>query len=134
MTATLNKLEGEPILIVTHEGFLTAENSVEVTERVVHVMEEVGTQLYGIIDLRKATCDLPELFRILAYQSKGARGTLTHEETYVVLVGEHLFIRLFHKLFRERAFGGVVLSVYMSMDEALRATRQRIAADAARAG
>lgn len=131
MAATLSKLEGEPILIVTHEGFLTLEISEEVTVQVVQAMEEADARLYGIIDLRHATTDLPELLRILVQQSKGARGTMSHEETYVVLVGEHFFIRMFHRLIHERQFGGITLSVYVTMDEALRAVRERIAVEAA---
>ncbi len=131
MTATLKKLDDEPILIVTHAGYLTLESAEAVTAQVVQAMQEAGTRLYGIIDLRNATSDLPQVLRIVAQQSRGARATMTHEDTYVVLVGESLFIRIFHKLIRERQLGGVTLSVYISMDEALRMVRQRIRVDAA---
>jgi hypothetical protein len=133
MAATLQKLEGEPILVVTHEGFLSLQSAEAVTAQVVEVLEAADTRLYGIIDLRNATSDLPEVLRILVQQTKGARGTLTDQEVYVVLVGEHLFIRIFHKLIRERQLGGITLSVYVSMDEALRAVRQRIRVDATQA-
>ena len=133
MAATLRKLDDEPILIVTHEGFLTLEVSEAVTAQVVQAMEAADTRLYGIIDLRNATTDLREVLRIVSQQSRGARGTMTHEETYVVLVGEHFFLRMFHRLLRERQLGGVTLSVYVTMDEALRAVRQRIRVDAAEA-
>jgi hypothetical protein len=134
MGATLQKLDGEPILIVTHEGYLSLKSTEEVTTRVLQAMDEAKVPLYGIIDLRSATSDFPEFLRILAYQSTGARGTLSNRESYVVLVGEHVLLRLFHTLMRERKFGGVTLSVYYTMDEALRAVRLRIKLDAQQAG
>ena len=130
MGATLRKLDDEPILIVAHEGTLTLEGVEDVTARVVEAMQEAGTPLYGIIDLRNATTDLAEALRIVAHQSTGAMGTLSNRDSYVVLVGSHVLIRLFQKLMRERKFGGVTLSVYNRMDEALAAVRERIGRDA----
>ena len=134
MTATLQKLDDEPILIVTHEGYLSLKSAEAVTAQVVQVLDAAETPLYGIIDLRKATSDFPEVMRILVHQSKGARGTLSNRDSYVVLVGEHVLIRLFHRLISERKLGGVTLSVFYTMDEALRAVRLRIEADARQAG
>ncbi|MEO8394581.1 MAG: hypothetical protein ABI700_16420 [Chloroflexota bacterium] len=134
MTATLQKLDNEPILIVTHEGYLSLKDTEEVTARVIQAMDAAETPLYGIIDLRSATSDFSEFMRILVYQSTGARGTLANRESYVVLVGTNVLIRLFHNLMRERKLGGVTVSVYYNMDEALRAVRLRIEADAQQAG
>jgi hypothetical protein len=134
MAATLQKLDDEPILIVTHEGYLSLKDSEDVTAQVVQVMDASPDPLYGIIDLRNATTDFAEFMRILTHQSMGARGTLSNRESYVVLVGSHVLIRLFHNLMRERKLGGVTLSVYYSMDEALAAVRQRIKTDGQQAG
>ena len=134
MGATLQKLDDEPILIVTHEGYLSLKGVEEVTAQVVQAMDESKTPLYGIIDLRNATTDFAEFMRILVHQSSGARGTLSNRESYVVLVGAHVLIRLFHTLMRERKLGGVTLSVYYTMEDALRAVRLRIKADAQQAG
>ena len=134
MGASLQKLDGEPILIVTHEGYLSLKVAVDVTEQVVEMMDELPVPLYGIIDLRNATTDFAELLRILAQQSAGMRGTLSNRENYVVLVGSNVLIRLFHSLMRELKFGGVTLSVYYTMDEALRAVRSRIEIDSKQAG
>ena len=130
MGARLHRLGDEPILIVTHEGFLSLKVSEEVTAQVVEVLQASPVQLYGIIDLRQATTSFSEMLRIVAQQSSGAPATFTHPDTYVVLVGEHVLIRLFQKLMRERKFGSVTLSIFYNMDEALRAVRQRIRADA----
>ena len=134
MGATLQKLDGEPILIVTHEGYLSLKSAEEVTAQVVQAMDEAKVPLYGIIDLRSATSDFGEVLRILVYQSTGARGTLSNRESYVVLVGSHFLIRLFQTLMHERKLGGVTLSVYYTMDDALRAVRLRIKTDSERAG
>src|SRR4051794_1354790 len=134
MTATLQLLDNEPILIVTHEGYLSLRDTEDVTAQVVQALDVSKVPLYGIIDLRKASTDFAEFMRILVYQSTGARGTLSNRESYVVLVGTNVFIRLFHNLMRERKLGGVTLSVYYTMDEALRAVRLRIQADAQQVG
>jgi hypothetical protein len=134
MTATLQKLDDEPILIVTHEGYLSLKSAEEVTAQVVQALSQSTVPLYGIIDLRSASTDFAEFMRILVHESSGARGTVSNRESYVVLVGEHVLIRLFQSLMRERKLGGVTLSVYFTMDDALRAVRQRIKADAQQVG
>ena len=134
MAATLQKLDDEPILIVTHEGYLSLKSSEEVTAQVVQALDASPVPLYGIIDLRSATTDFAEFMRILVHQSSGAHGTVSNRESYVVLVGEHVLIRLFQSLMRERKLGGVTLSVYYTMDDALRAMRQRIKADVQQVG
>ncbi|HVU10976.1 MAG TPA: hypothetical protein VHD90_06845 [Phototrophicaceae bacterium] len=129
MTATLHILDGEPILIVTYEGYVTLQITEEVTAQVVEIMDATPDMIYGIIDVTRATTDLAELLRIIAHQSTGARGTLVHHESYVVLVGTHVLLRLFQKLMRERKFGGVTLSIYYTLDEALSVVRRRIQTD-----
>jgi hypothetical protein len=134
MGATLQKLDGEPILLVTHEGYLTLKITEAVTAQVIQALDASETPLYGIIDLRHATTDFPEFLRIVAHQSIGTRGTLSNRESYVVLVGSHILIRLFRTLMGERKLGGVTIAIYTTMDDALRAVRLRIKADAQRAG
>ncbi len=129
MTATLQKLDDEPILIVTYEGFLSLQTVEDANIKIVRAMQESPVTLYGIIDLRHATTRLPEVLRILAHQSLGKMGTLSDSDSYVVLVGTSFFIRLFQKLMHERTFGGVTLAVYNTMDDALHAVRQRIQRD-----
>ncbi len=72
MTATLTKLDDEPILIVTHEGFLTVENSFEVTARVVNVLTPV------LVDEMYAASALPHR------QPSTASATRTMEDRRVI--------------------------------------------------
>lgn len=129
MSATIQRLDDEPIIIVTHEGHLTLEISESVTAQVAEILENSDVPLYGIIDVRDVTSSFSEILDILIQQSRRTPGTLPTQQGRVVLVGSHVLIRLFQKLLRERRFGGVILSVYYSMDEALAAVRARIEAD-----
>lgn|GEM_PF-1693512 len=131
MGATLRKLDDAPILIVIHEGFLDLKSSEEVTVKVAQVLRESDVPLYGIIDLRAATTDLSEMLKILYQQTLGSAGTLSVEKDRVVLVGSHPLIRVFRKLFHLDQFGGRIIPIFSSLDEALMAVRARIQAEAA---
>ena len=129
MAATLRKLEDAPILIVTHEGYLDVRAVETVTVQVAEVLAESEEPLYGIIDLRAATTSFPEVLRILHHQSQGRLGTLSTDRGRIVLVGSNPLIRIFRKLFRLEEFGGLVLPIFSSLDEALVALRAKIEAD-----
>src|SRR5436305_13988616 len=61
MSVTLRRLDDEPILIVTYEGFLDLHTAEAVTLQVAQVLIESDMPLYGIIDLRAATTSMGEL-------------------------------------------------------------------------
>lgn len=129
MAATLRKLEDAPILIVTHEGFLDLQAAEAATVQVAEALAQAEEPLYGIIDLRAATTSFPEVLRILHHQSQGRLGTLSTDRGRIVLVGSHPLIRIFRKLFRLDEFGGLVLPIFSSLDEALVALRAKIEED-----
>jgi hypothetical protein len=129
MGATLRKLDDAPILIVTYEGILDLKTVEEVAPQIAQVLRESPVPIYGIVDLRTASLEFPDLFRILYHQSRSVQGTLSSEGDHVVLVGSHPLIRIFRKLFRLEEFGGRVIPIFSDMDDALAAVRARIAAD-----
>jgi hypothetical protein len=131
MSATLRKLDDEPILIVTYEGFLDLPMVEKTTEQVEQVLAAWDSPLYGIIDLRRATSDMRQLMLILYHQARGGRGTLASHSGQVVIVGAHPLIRLFRQLFHRDQFGGQIIPIYSTLDDALAAQRARIREDAA---
>ena len=133
MGAILRKLDDVPILIVTYEGVLDLKVVEDVAPQVAQVLTESSVTIYGIIDLRAATLEFSEMFRILYHQSRGEIGTLSSEGDRVVIVGSHPLIRIFRKLFRLEEFGGRIIPIFSDMDDALAAVRARIASDASAA-
>jgi hypothetical protein len=134
MSATLRKLDNEPILIVTHEGFLDLEAAVAATVQVAAALAASDEPLYGIIDLRMATTDMRQMLLILYHQTRGSLGTLSAQRNTVVFVGAHPLIRLFRQLFHRDQFGGQIIPIYSTLDDALAAQRARIREDAAGRG
>lgn len=130
MSATLRKLDGEPILIVTYEGFLDLQTVEAATIQVAQALNASDVPLYGIIDLRRATSDMRQLMLILYHQTRGGLGTLAGHPGQVVIVGVHPLIRLFRRLFHRDQFGGHIVPIYTTLDDALAAQRARIRDDA----
>jgi hypothetical protein len=73
------------------------------------------------------------MLRILYHQTLGSAGTISAEKDRVVLVGSHPLIRVFRKLFHLDQFGGRIIPIFSSLDEALIAVHARIHAEAAQA-
>jgi len=130
MGATLRKLDDAPILIVTYEGVLDLKAVEEIAPQIAQVLRESSATIYGIVDLRAASLEFADMFRILYHQSRSVQGTLSSEGDRVVLVGSHPLIRIFRKLFRLEEFGGRIIPIFSDMDYALAAVRARIAAEA----
>ncbi len=130
MSATLRKLEGEPILIVTHQGFLDIKAVEAVTVEIAQALAESDVPLYGIIDLRTVTTNMGELMRILVHQATGTRGTVSDRQGNVVLVGSHPLIRIFRRLLQRETFGGLLIPIFSTLEEALTFTRKRIRKEA----
>lgn len=130
MGATLRKLDDAPILIVTHEGYINLKSVEEITVKIAEVLAASDVPIYGIIDTRGAYTDLSELLRILYHQTVGAAGTMSAEKDRIVLVGTHPLIRVFRKLFHLDQFGGRIIPIFTSMEEALIAVHARVEADA----
>jgi hypothetical protein len=130
MGATLRKLDDAPVLIVTHEGYINLKSVEEITVKIAEVLAASDVPIYGIIDTRGAYTDLSELLRILYHQTVGAAGTMSAEKDRIVLVGTHPLIRVFRKLFHLDQFGGRIIPIFTSMEEALIAVHARVEADA----
>lgn len=130
MGATLRKLDDAPILIVTYEGVLDLKTVEIIAPQIAQVLRDSPVPIYGIVDLRTASMEFSEMFRILYHQSRSELGTLSSEGDRVVLVGSHPLIRIFRKLFRLEEFGGRIIPIFSDMDDALAAVRSRIAAEA----
>lgn len=130
MGATLRKLDDAPILIVTHEGFIDLKSVEQITVQIAAVLQASDVPIYGIIDTRGATTDLGEVLRILYHQTLNSAGTISAEKDRVVLVGTHPLIRVFRRLFHLDKFGGRIIPIFSSLDDALIAVHARIAAEA----
>lgn len=130
MGATLRKLDDAPILIVTHEGYVSLSSVEAVTLRIAEVLAASDVPIYGIIDTRGAYTDLSELLRILYHQTKDSPGTIAEGKDRVVLVGTHPLLRVFRKLFHLDQFGGRIIPIFTSMEDALIAVHARVEADA----
>ena len=101
-----------------------------IAPQIAQVLRDSPVPIYGIVDLRTASMEFSEMFRILYHQSRSELGTLSSEGDRVVLVGSHPLIRIFRKLFRLEEFGGRIIPIFSDMDDALAAVRSRIAAEA----
>lgn len=126
MAATVRQLENEPILIVIHEGFLDVPAAAAVTAQVARILEASSVPLYGIIDLRAATTDMPTLLHLLAYERRGARGMISYDPERIVLVGGHPLLRIYRRLLQREPLVGRYIPIYSTLEDAIAAQRARI--------
>lgn len=136
MPATVEKILGKPIAIVTYYGHVTAEDTRGVFAQVSGLLDTYGAPIYRVTqvntDLVDMTFDEVMLMTVLA--SKGTHGSTTDPNVKTVLVGDHPFIDLYADAMRQEVFGGVDIPIYDTLDEALRMVKEMIQSDIAGSG
>ena len=136
MPATVEKLPGKPIVIVTYHGHITVDDARAVFAQIAGLLDIYGAPIYRItqVDCDSAHASFDEVLMLTTLSSRGLRGSATDEDVITVLVGEHLLIDLYVDAMRQEAFGGVQIPLFGTLAAAMDYVQVWIRANGAAGG
>lgn len=131
MPASVEKMPGMPIVIVTYYGHITIDDAKAVFAQMAGLLTTYGAPLYRIayVDCNTAHTSFDEVMMLTTLSSKGKPGSPTDPNVKTVLVGKHLLIDLYVDAMRQEAFGAVDIPIFDTLDDALTHVRVLIHQD-----
>ncbi len=100
MSATVEKLADESIIIVTIDGHLDAEIARDIYHQIAELTEELEPPIYRITDVRKMEITFIELMGVIKEASKNTPGTTTDERITHMFVGKDKFAMIARDVMR----------------------------------
>ncbi|MFZ4815644.1 MAG: hypothetical protein ACOYL5_13985 [Phototrophicaceae bacterium] len=131
MPATVEKVPDQPIAIIRYYGQITAEDAKAVFAQVAALLDLYGQPLYRIttVDEDDNAISIDEIKRLTVLSSQHLPGSVTDPKIFTVLVGQHLLIDLYVDAMQQKAFGGVEIPLFDSLEDALQYVQEEIAAN-----
>lgn len=126
MPATVERLEGEPIVVATLTGHLTIADVLTVYQRTSELRQDMPAHIYRVTDVRATEADFAEMMKILKQAAEQSTSSTVDPTVTVVFVGKTGWAKLFIDAMRQQQRGGVQIPVYHKMDDALAYIRNEI--------
>ncbi len=126
MSSTIERLSGEPIMVVKHHGYLRAENLETFRVTAAQIAAEATVPLIWIIDVSDTETDFAQIMKMVIHESRGEAGTASNAPGRVILVGSHQLTRLFQNAMSQPQFGGLDIPMLPSLNDALAVARLRV--------
>lgn len=127
MPVSVEKLAGEPIIVVTIKGHLDAEMMRAIYAEVAELSQGIAPPVYHITDVREMDVTLADMVEILKEASRGVAGSATDSRVANVFVGRSPMSRFAADMLRLRRFGGVSTVLLSTLDDALAYVRLKTA-------
>jgi hypothetical protein len=126
MTLAVEKLAGEPVVIITIAGFINLETLHDLLNRSHGLESAAYSYWYRIFDVTNSSSSFTEVLRMVGQFSQDMKqGQDAHITT--VLVGANEMEKLMINMLKQPQHGGVLLPVFRSKDDALHYIRLEIA-------
>ena len=87
MSASVEKMPDEPIIVVTIDGHLDVEIAREVYAQIAKFAESIEGPIYRITDVRKQEISFMEMMAVIKEASKGMPGTTSDQRITNIFVG-----------------------------------------------
>jgi len=119
VSTSVERVPGEPIIIITIKGHLDAHIMRDVYDRVAELARDVEAPVYRITDVREMDVTIADMVEIIKESSKGFPGSPTDPRIVNVFVGKSHMSRFAADMLRLRRFGGVSTVLMNTMEDAL---------------
>ncbi|MAU12830.1 MAG: hypothetical protein CL607_23625 [Anaerolineaceae bacterium] len=126
MSVTVERLEGEPILIATMRGYITYADVREVYRLSKALITVQDNKIYRITDVWQADSSFTEMLKVIQRATQEVAASTEDTRIQVVFVGAHSWIQFFRNTMQNR---GIDIAVFTDMDKALQAVHLMIAND-----
>ena len=126
MPVTVERLEGEPILIATLTGYVDYEDIKNVYIFSNELINDEDKKIYRITDTRTADSSFSEMIKSIQRATQELPGSATDKRIQVVFVGTTSWIQFYRNALQKR---GIEIAAFLEMERALEAVRLMIAND-----
>lgn len=119
MPVSVERLANEPIVIAKLSGKITKEDIVHMFEASIDLTTDVEGRIYRITNVLDAETNFMEMVSIIREAGSGVRGSTSDPNVRVVFVGRSHWIDFTRQALLQPQFGGVNLSLFTEMNDAL---------------
>jgi hypothetical protein len=127
VTTQVERVPGEPIIIITIQGHLDAHVMRDVYEQVANLARTIEGPVYRITDLRLMEVTLADMAEIIKDAGKGVPGSASDPRIVNVFVGKSHMSRFAADMLRLRRFGSVYSVLMNTLEDALAYVRVKAA-------
>lgn len=125
---TVEQLPGEPIIVVTVDGYLDVDSVRDIYEKVAEFASTIDGAVFRITDVRRQKTTFDEMQKIIAEASKGTAGTTSDPRIKNVFVGLNPHAMLARaKLAEQSGKISAQMKTFIMMEQALTYVRAEIA-------
>jgi hypothetical protein len=122
---TIERLPGEPIIIVRCSGHLDSATFTDIFEQTITLMTEQDKTVYRIVDYHAVTTPFLDVLRAARDASTGnPAGSTTDPRIKPVMVGGETWLAAARQAFESQPFGSVTIPMFTSVAEAAAFARQ----------
>ena len=125
MTTLVERVPGEPIILITVQGHLDAHIMQNVYRQVADLTRTIDGPVYRIIDLRQMEVTLADMVEVIKEAGKGTPGSASDPRNVNLFVGNSHMSRFAADMLRLRRFGGLCCMLMNTMDDAMAYVRQK---------
>jgi hypothetical protein len=127
VTTQVERVPGEPIIIITIQGHLDAHVMQDVYQQVAELARTIEGPVYRITDLRLTEVTLADMVEIIKDAGRGIPGSASDPRIVNVFVGKNHMSRFAADMLRLRRFGGVYSVLMNTLEDALAYVRVKAA-------
>lgn len=129
MTTSVERIPGEPIILITLQGRLDAHVMQNLYKQVAELAHHIEGPVYRITDLRQMEVTLADMVEIIKEASRGFPGSATDPRVVNVFVGNSHMSRFAADMLRLRRFGGICCVLMNTLEDALAYVRLKAASN-----
>jgi predicted proteasome-type protease len=123
---TIEKLPGEPIIVVTCSGHLDRQAMTDMFAQTMTLMQDAKA-IYRIVDYHAVTTPFGDVLRAVQEATANhPHGSTTDPHIKPVMVGGEGWLSQAREAFAKQPFGAVQIPMFNDMAEAVMAVRQQI--------
>lgn len=119
MTTRVERMPGEPIIVVTINGHLDAPIMQRIYEQVTSHAQAIEGAVFRITDVRQMDVTLADMVEIIKEAGRGKPGSASDPRIVNVFVGKSHMSRFAADMLRLRRFGGISTVLMNTLEDAL---------------
>ena len=117
MPVTVERLPGQPIIILHYEGFLDLETVKSAFIQSAKIAAEIEGTIYRIADVRNADSNFVEIVNIIKASRANVQGNATDTKFQVIFVGQNQLIHLYTDVLKQ--LGAAPIPIFHTMEDAM---------------
>jgi hypothetical protein len=120
MSVKVERIPGEPVIVATLVGKVTAELVLEMFEQSARLAAQIPGQVYRITDVRLSTTTFHEMVTILAEACRQKHTASSADPRFCgMLLGSHEWSQMYSESLKQDQHGKLNLPVFTSFNEAM---------------